>query len=73
MLSIYSPTADTELHCDASSAGFGAILMQRQECDNKFHPVMFFSKRSIEAEAKYHSYELECLAVIYAIKRFHMY
>lgn len=72
ILSIYSPFAETELHCDASSIGFGAILLQRQD-DNKFHPIFFFSKRTSEAESKYHSYELECLAVVYALKRFHIY
>ncbi|GJQ73840.1 hypothetical protein Trydic_g18777 [Trypoxylus dichotomus] len=73
VLSVYSPSADTELYCDASSAGFGAILMHRQDEDKKFDPVMFFSKRMTEAESKYHSYELECLAVVYAMKRFHIY
>lgn len=55
VLSIYSPGADTELHCDASSQGFGSILLQRQS-DCKMHPIFFFSKRSTEAESKYTSY-----------------
>ncbi|GJQ88015.1 hypothetical protein Trydic_g12939 [Trypoxylus dichotomus] len=63
----------SEQLCDASSAGYGAILMQTQDQDKKFHPAMFFSKRTTEAESKYHSYELECLAIVYAIKRFHIY
>lgn len=46
--------------------------MQRQE-NNKFHPIAFFSKRVTEVESKYHSYELECLSIIYALKRFHVY
>lgn len=29
VLAIYSPTAGTELHCDASSTGFGTILLQK--------------------------------------------
>lgn len=72
VLSLYSPEAETQLHCDSSSLGFGAILMQKQS-DFKFHPVMYFSKRTSEIESRYHSYELECLGVIYAIKRFHVY
>lgn len=51
ILAIYNPKDDTELHCDASSIGFGAVLMQRK-ADHKFHPVFYFSKRSIETEAK---------------------
>jgi len=72
VLAIYSPTAETELHCDASSSGFGAILLQKQS-DNKFKPVFYFSQRTPPVESKYHSFELECLAVVYAIKRFHVY
>lgn len=72
ILAIYSPKLETELHCDASSSGFGAILMQRQ-IDNALKPVFYFSKRTTNTEASYHSFELECLAVIYAIKRFHIY
>jgi len=30
ILAIYSPKLETEFHCDASSSGFGAILMQQQ-------------------------------------------
>lgn len=72
VLAIYSPTADTELHCDASSTGFGAILLQKQS-NNKLKPVFYFSQRTTPNESKYHSFELECLAVVYAIKRFHVY
>jgi hypothetical protein len=72
VLVIYSPTADTELHCDASSLGFGAVLLQRQK-DDRFHPISYFSKRTNDAESRYHSFELECLAIIYALKRFHVY
>lgn len=38
ILAIYSPKLETELHCDASTSGFGAILMQRQ-ADNVFKPM----------------------------------
>lgn len=72
VLSIYSRDKDTELHTDASANGFGAILLQKQD-DNKWHPVSYFSKRATEAESRYHSFELETLAIIYAIRRFHHY
>ena len=35
--------------------------------------MSYFNKRTTVTEAKYHSFELECLAIIYAIKRFHVY
>ena len=72
ILSIYNPGDLTELHCDASSQGFGAVLLQRK-ADNRFHPIFYFSKRTSEVEARYHSYELETLAIVYALKRFRIY
>jgi hypothetical protein len=38
VLTIYSPSAETELHCDASANGFGSVLLQKQQ-DCKFHPI----------------------------------
>lgn len=73
VLCIYSPNTDTQLHTDASSQGFGGILMQRQRIDNKYHPVMFFSRKTNSAESKLHSFELETLAIVYALKRFRHY
>ena len=43
LLGIYSPRDKIELHCDNSSKGFGAALMQ-QKSHEKFHPIFFFSK-----------------------------
>jgi len=71
-LAIYSPHAETELHCDASTSGFGGILLQKQN-DGMWKPISFWSQRTTPTEAKYHSFELECLAVVYALKRFHIY
>lgn len=72
ILAIYDPKAYTELHCDASTHGFGAVLLQRQ-IDKQMHPVFYFSKRTTEAEARYHGFELETLAIIYALRRFRIY
>ena len=72
ILCIYSRTAETQLHTDASARGYGAILMQRQS-DYIFKPVMYFSRKSTEAEAKMHSFELETLAVVNAGQRFRIY
>ena len=72
ILSIYNPRDETELHCDASSRGYGAVLLQRKS-DQKFHPIFYFSKRTTEVESRYHSYELETLAIIHALRRFRVY
>ncbi|XP_011859156.1 PREDICTED: uncharacterized protein K02A2.6-like [Vollenhovia emeryi] len=72
VLTMYSSRLDTELHCDASASGFGGILLQKQD-SGLWKPVSFWSQRTTPTESKYHSYELECLAVVYALKRFHVY
>lgn len=72
ILAYFNPNAKTELHTDASSMGFGAILLQQQS-NGSFAPVFYYSKRTSETERRYHSFELETLAIVYAIKRFHIY
>lgn len=72
ILALYNPNDPTELHCDASALGFGAILMQRKS-DDKLHPVFYFSKRTTDVETRYHSFELETLAIIYSLQRFRIY
>lgn len=67
ILSIYNPRNETELHCDANAIGFGATLLQRK-LDRKLHPIFYFSKRTTDVESKYHNYELETLAIIYALR-----
>lgn len=72
ILSIYSSQSENELHCDASAIGFGAILLQKKS-DRKLHPIFYFSKRTTDVESRYHSCELETLAIIYALRRFRTY
>lgn len=64
VLSIYSLNDETELHCDASKLRFGAVLLQRKK-DGLFHPIAYFSKRTTEAESKYHSFEIKTLAIVF--------
>lgn len=71
VLMIYDPDLDVELHTDASSIGYGAVLMQRKA--GKLHAVAYYSKRTTAAESRYHSYELETLAVVNAVKHFRHY
>lgn len=73
ILTLYRVGADTELHTDASKYGYGAILLQKDNEDGKLHPVHYFSRKTTREEEKYHSYELEVLAVMRAIERFRVY
>lgn len=71
VLTIFDPNSPIELHTDASAIGYGAILIQKK--DGKNHAVAYFSKRTTAAESRYHSYELETLAVVNAVKHFKHY
>jgi len=71
VLVIFDPQYPIELHTDASSIGFGAMLLHR--INNKLHVVKYFSKTTSPAESRYHSYELETLAVFASIKHFRHY
>lgn len=73
ILSMYEPNAYTEVHTDASQHGVAAVLMQRQTEDAKMHPISYFSRKTTKDEAKYHSYELEALAIVSALERFRVY
>ena len=71
VLAIFNPALPIELHTDASSEGYGAVLIQKK--DNKAHPVAYFSKRTTDPESRYHSYELETMAVVNAVRHFRHY
>ena len=57
---------------DASISGLGAVLSQTQG-DTKLHPVAYASRSLSTAERNYSVTELETLAVVWALTRFHSY
>lgn len=71
LLSIFDPSLPTELHTDASSIGYGAILLQKVNNVNKV--VAYYSKRTSPAESRYCSYDLETLAIYNALRHFRVY
>lgn len=71
VLAIFDPELDIELHTDASSLGYGAILIQRR--NKSPHVIAYYSRRTLDAESRYHSYELETLAVVKAVQNFRHY
>ncbi|CAK9796589.1 Transposon Ty3-I Gag-Pol polyprotein [Anthophora quadrimaculata] len=72
VLCIFNPNRPTELHTDASSIGVGAILLQQQE-DGSMAVVAYFSKQTTTDQRCYHSYELETMAVVFALRHFRVY
>lgn len=61
----------TYVTCDGSADGLGAMLSQVSEEGER--PVYFISRKTTENEKKFSASELETLAVIWAIERFHQF
>lgn len=59
------------LRTDASDVGLGAVLMQ--EYDGKLFPVSYASRKLLNRERNYSAIEKECLAVVWAIKKYLQY
>lgn len=71
VLTIFDPDRPTEVHTDASAAGVGAVLLQR--VDGKMSVVAYYSKQTTTDQRCYHSYELETMAVVLALRYFRVY
>ncbi|KAJ8937455.1 hypothetical protein NQ314_011844 [Rhamnusium bicolor] len=72
ILCVYNPHARTELHTDGSQVGLSGVLYQEQT-DNKLHPISFYSRKTTPEESRYHSFELEALAIVNSVERFRVY
>ncbi|KAG8233596.1 hypothetical protein J437_LFUL001007 [Ladona fulva] len=44
-----------------------------QEEDHEWNPVAYYHRQTSDAESRYHSYELEALAVVESVERFRIY
>eukprot|EP00111_Clytia_hemisphaerica_P014823 TCONS_00043683-protein len=71
-LAYFDVNAETEISTDASCVGLGAVLMQKQK-NGTWRPVSYASRSLSPVERRYSPLERECLAVIYALKRFRLY
>ncbi|XGW13215.1 hypothetical protein V3C99_013667, partial [Haemonchus contortus] len=60
------------IYTDASGEGLGAVLCQEGE-DRFLHPIMFASKGLSKAEKNYHITDLEALALVFALRKFHYF
>lgn len=74
VLKLYDQNTYTEIHTDASKDGrTQAVLLQRDKDDEQPRPVQYMSRNTTLAEERYHSYELEVLAKVQALKTWRVY
>ena len=67
VLAYYDPAKELTIQCDASSTGLGAVLLQDE------HPLAYASRALSDTETGYAQIEKECLAMVFALERFHQY
>ena len=67
MLQYYDHTQPIVIQTDASTAGLGAVLIQQNK------PVAYASRSLTDAETRYAPLELECLAIVFAARKFDQY
>ena len=68
VLQYFNPAVPIVIQCDASSkVGLGCCLLQRNL------PVCYASRALTETETRYSIMELELLAILFAVKKFHQY
>ena len=71
ILHLPSWTKQFHIRTDASNKGLGAILMQ--EAEGTLFPISYISKKLNKAGQNYSTSEKECLAIVWAIKKFRNY
>jgi len=73
-LGYFNPKWLTEVICDASPDGLGAILVQVNPDNADEKKVIAFASRALTPlEKKYSQIEREALALIFAVEKFHQY
>ena len=73
VMAYYNPAAEeTQVICDGSPCGLGAILNQKQ-ANGEMKPVAYASRTLTPVERRYSQTEREALAVLFAVERFRVY
>jgi hypothetical protein len=74
VLAIADPRRPFHVHTDASGFALGAVLLQEDlSCAGQFKPIWYASRLLLSAEKNYTTTEQECLAVVWARKKFRYY
>ena len=72
MLVHYDPEKPLIIKCDASPYGVGAVLLHRMPSGEE-KPIAFASRTLTQAEKNYAQLDKEALAIMFGVKRFHLY
>ncbi len=72
VLMLYDPSLPLKLDTDASSTGLGAVLSHILP-DGEERPVEYISRTLSAAERRYSQIDREALAIVWAVKRLHIY
>ncbi|KZS20305.1 Uncharacterized protein APZ42_013048, partial [Daphnia magna] len=67
VLAHFDEALKVTVQTDARQIGLGAVLSQ--DSGNGQRPVAFISRKLTDTETRYHANELECLAVVWALKK----
>ena len=70
-LGYFNRNAKTNIVCDASPVGLGAILLQ--ECNGEKRVICYASRGLSDVERRYLQTEREALGVVWACEKFHVY
>jgi len=69
VVAMYNPNAPiTQVHTDASSVALSGVLLQGST-SSELHMVYAISKKTTDAESRYHSSRLELYAIIWTLDR----
>ena len=72
VLAHYSPSLPVELSVDASPYGLGAVIMHVYPNGTR-RPIAYASRTLNEHEKRYGQIDKEALAIMFGLKRFHLY
>ena len=72
-ITYFDENKQTILFTDASPYGISAILMQQSANQNDAKIIAYSSRSLTKAEQNYSQLERECLAVVYACEKNHLY
>ena len=71
VLSYFDKTCHTQVIADASPYGLVAVLVQKQNGQNRI--IAYASRTLSQIERKYSQTEKEALALVWSCERFHVY